>query len=196
MTLTRIILAVLLLFLASAPRVWAGSCPDGVDPTYCAAAEATGGKVYTGTAEDTGRQLLANLEKEQRHEIRRQHWEESLYLLIRGFWFALAFCPLFLPLAGYFFLRKRPLPRFTFSCLYGLACATPAAGICLGFIIQGIGNGFPSTYAGISLFFLAVGVMVGHIARHRKRLLIFGAAFAGLLSYASVVLLMILSSIH
>jgi hypothetical protein len=51
-----------LCFAICADAVAAEACPKGVDPSYCAIANATGGKVITGTPEEMNRQLQETLE--------------------------------------------------------------------------------------------------------------------------------------
>ena len=86
----------------------AENCPPNVDPVYCAAANETGGKVYSGTPEENFKALEKNISE----EVRSHEREAFANNLNRFFTDILNGVFFFSPVLIGFFLLERPLQLF------------------------------------------------------------------------------------
>lgn len=182
----------------------AADCPAGVDPVYCQTAEATGGKVYSGSPEEVTQQLMADeaarAAESRRIEAARQAAETRDQLKE---WTPVVL-PLLLPLLLTMVLTRWPRRSHLFDVGYGLACATAPIGVLIEYLYV-FSQGYSSstllglldiTSIAVILALAVPAFMLSWLTKGDKGLLWGGAAMSGLIVGGLVYFLVSGGGIH
>lgn len=200
----RMLTAFALVFMFLTQFASAADCPAGADPVYCQVAEATGGKVYSGSPEEVTQQLMADeaarAAESRRIEVARQAAETREQLKE----WAPVILPLLLPLLLTMVLTRRPRRSLLFDVGYGLACATAPIGVLIEYLYV-FSQGYSSsallglldiTSIAVILVLAVPAFMLSWLTKGDKGLLWGGAAMSGLIVGSLVYFLVSGGGIH
>ena len=138
----------------------AGNCPPNADPSYCAVANSTGGKVYSGTPEEN----FKSLEKDVIEEFRtneREAFIKSLNLffndMLNGIFL---FSPIFI---GFFLLEifiRTIRDKRIFAASYSISNCIPP--FIFYFTSIDAGRGLPLAFSFAGVLFLIASWPIGY----------------------------------
>ena len=191
MSLNFFLPLVVLMFLLHYPHsAKAEDCPPNVDPSYCAAANATGGKVYSGTLEEN----LKNLEKDMQNDINQEHTDIILSVtknnIMNILYYILFFFPALLPFPILFTIRDRVHKKELFTFIYAIGNALPSFIFSVYFYTLGAGYEIPQLLFTMTIIVLILSSPLAYFKWDKKLPLYFGSIFSVFLAYLPILMML------